>query len=118
MNGDLANAYSNAVYTPQASIASISIVSISSNSLGPPPFFSHRKPAMPDVSEPIRIAVFEPLTIFDSPPNAKFVMKIDIVKPIPPRSPAPKTCFQFQSSGRWQRPTLTTILVNIPEKAK
>lgn len=36
-------------------------------------------------------------------------MKSDIVKPMPPRMPAPKTCFQLRPSGRRQMPTETAI---------
>src|SRR3712207_7181893 len=48
-------------------------------------------------------SIFEALTTSASPTKARFVMKMDIVKPMPPRSPAPKTWCQFRSSGRRQR---------------
>ena len=41
------------------------------------------------------MAIFDALINVTSPVKAKLDIKIDIVKPMPPRSPAPKTCFKF-----------------------
>ena len=41
------------------------------------------------------------------PANARLVMKIDIVKPMPPKMPAPKICRHFRSGGKWHRPLAT-----------
>lgn len=39
--------------------------------------------------------------------NASSVMKIDIVNPIPAKSPTPKIDFQFRSAGSLQTPKVT-----------
>ncbi len=84
------------------------MVSVSvSDSLGLPSSFSHRKPIVPAVNEASKIAIFEAFIVSKFPTKAKFVIKIDIVKPMPPKSPAPKTCHQFKSSGNLQMPIAT-----------
>ena len=45
---------------------------------------------VPAVIDAKRIAIFEPLISAGLVAKARFVMKIDIVKPIPPSRPAPK----------------------------
>ena len=41
--------------------------------------------------------------------NARSVMKIDIVKPMPPKNPAPVILFQFKPSGNELIPTATAM---------
>lgn len=48
------------------------------------------------------MAILEKL-IISGELKAKSVMKIDIVKPIPPKNPAPKIVLQFKSFGNVQR---------------
>ena len=48
-----------------------------------------RKPKIPAIREASKMAIFDRLMISGCPTNARLVMKIDIVKPIPPRMPAP-----------------------------
>ena len=44
--------------------------------------------------------------------NARSVIKIDIVNPIPPKKPTPKINFQFKSSASLQNPNVTARNVN------
>lgn len=74
---------------------------------GLPQLRSHRKPPAPAVSEAKRMAIWEALIVSGFPAKARLVMKIDIVKPIPLRTPAPKTFRQFRSGGKWQMPLAT-----------
>lgn len=60
------------------------------------------------MSEAIKIAIFE-LFIVSALSNARSVMKIDIVKPIPPKKPAPIIFFHLKSEGRAQSPRLAAI---------
>ena len=69
---------------------------------------SHRKPIVPAISEERRIAIFELLTM-SVLSKASRVMKIDIVKPIPPKKPAPIIFFHFKSVGNTQSPKPTPI---------
>ena len=68
--------------------------------------FKVRKPKSPAVNEESRITNFE-LLIIVSLSNASSVIKIDIVKPIPAKSPTPKMDFQFRSVGSLQSPNVT-----------
>ena len=52
------------------------------------------------------MAIFE-FTISDSLSNAKSVIKMDIVNPIPPNIPAPKMFFQCNPFGKMQIPKVT-----------
>jgi hypothetical protein len=82
------------------------------------PFFRHsvfvdlsvirnvRNPKSPAVNEEIKITNFE-LFMIISLSNASKVTKIDIVNPIPPKSPTPKIDFQFRSVGSLQSPRVT-----------
>src|SRR5262252_5192862 len=79
---------------------------------GLPNNFPHRKPRMPAVNEASKIAIFEALIISKLPTNARFVIKIYIMKPMPPRSPAPKICPQCRSSGSRHMPTATATTLN------
>ncbi len=78
-----------------------------SGSAALPNSLSHRKPIIPAVTEASKIAIFEAFIVSEFPTKARFVIKIDIVKPIPPNSPAPKTCRQFKSTGSRQMPIET-----------
>ena len=60
-------------------------------------------PIIPAINEAIRIAIFELFTM-SSLSNARRVTKIDIVKPIPPKKPAPIIFFHFKSDGIRQSP--------------
>ena len=42
----------------------------------------------------------------------RLAMKIDMVKPMPPRSPAPKICVQFRSEGSLEIPSKTAMKTN------
>ena len=48
--------------------------------------------------------------------NASKVTKMDIVKPIPAKSPTPKIDFQFRSVGNLQSPKVTAknVIIKIP----
>ena len=48
-------------------------------------------------------------TITSGSLKAKSVMKIDIVKPIPPSIPAPRICAHFKLLGKAHNPALTPI---------
>ena len=63
---------------------------------------------IPAKNEAVRIAIFE-LVMISSLLNARSVMKIDIVKPIPPKKPAPTIFFHFKSDGITQSPKPTPI---------
>lgn len=52
---------------------------------------SQMKPRVPATTEAATIAFFDPFTNSSSASNARFAMKMDIVKPMPPRTPAPNT---------------------------
>jgi hypothetical protein len=57
-----------------------------------------RKPVVPAIMELRKTAILETWIISGSA-KAKSVMKTDMVKPIPPRKPAPMICFQDISLG-------------------
>ena len=92
------------------------------------PFFRHsvfvdfsvilnvRKPKSPAVNEEIKITNFE-LFMIVSLSNASKVTKIDIVNPIPAKSPTPKIDFQFRSVGSLQSPNVTAknVKIKIPK---
>jgi hypothetical protein len=67
---------------------------------------------MPATSEAARIAIFDALMVSGAPVNARLVMKIDIVEPMPPSRPAPRTWRHARSSGRRHRPSVTAAHVN------
>jgi hypothetical protein len=69
---------------------------------------SHKYPNIPATSEAMRIAIFD-CVISSGLSNARSVMKIDIVKPIPPSSPTPISCFHFKSCGNAQSPSETVM---------
>ena len=77
--------------------------------IAPPNPISHKNPTLPADIDASNMAIFDALINATSPVNAKLVMKIDIVKPMPPRSPAPKTCFQFISAGSRHTPNNTAM---------
>lgn len=58
------------------------------------------------MNEAIKMAILE-FTISESVSNAKSVMKMDIVKPIPPNIPAPKMFFHCNPFGKLQSPKVT-----------
>jgi len=58
--------------------------------------------------EAIIIAILEK-TIISGSLKAKRVIKMDIVKPIPPSIPAPNMCAHFKFFGRAHNPALTPI---------
>ena len=58
------------------------------------------------MKEAIKMAILE-FTISESVSNAKSVMKMDIVNPIPPNIPAPKMFFQCKPFGKMQSPKVT-----------
>ena len=60
-------------------------------------------PIVPAINEANRIAIFELVTM-SSFSNARSVTKIDIVKPMPPKKPAPTIFFHFKSDGITQSP--------------
>ena len=68
--------------------------------------FKTKKPKSPAINEEIKIINFE-LFIIVSLSKASKVIKIDIVNPIPPKSPTPKIAFQFKSFGSLQNPNFT-----------
>ena len=88
------------------------------------PFFRHsgcvvfnvsrkvRKPKSPAVNEEIKITNFE-LLIIGSFSNASKDTKIDIVNPIPAKSPTPNIDFHFKSVGSLQNPNVTAKNVKI-----
>ena len=63
-------------------------------------------PKTPAVKEEIKITNFE-LFMIVSLSKASSVTKIDIVKPIPAKSPTPKIDFQLRSVGSLQSPKVT-----------
>ena len=67
-----------------------------------------KTPAINEESRIINLALF--ITVSFSKANK--VIKIDIVKPIPPKKPTPNTDFQLISLGNLQIPILTAIKVN------
>ena len=66
------------------------------------------KPIVPAINDAIRIAIFE-LFMISILSKASRVIKIDIVKPIPPKKPAPIILFHFKSVGNAQSPKPTPI---------
>ena len=68
--------------------------------------FRTKKPKSPAINEEIKIINFE-LFIIVSLSNASKVTKIDIVNPIPAKSPTPKIDFQFRSVGILHSPKVT-----------
>lgn len=72
--------------------------------------FNNKKPKTPAVKEAIKITNFELLMIVWSS-KARSVIKIDIVNPIPPKSPTPKMDFQLSLFGSLQSPIDTAINV-------
>ena len=71
---------------------------------------SHKNPIAPATVEAIKIAIFD-WVISSGLSNASRAMKIDIVKPMPPRNPTPIICFQFKSSGNLQSPNETDMIL-------
>ena len=78
--------------------------------------FKTKKPKSPAINEEIKIINFE-LFIIVSLSKASKVTKIDIVKPIPAKSPTPKIDFQFKSDGSLQSPKVTakSAKIKIPK---
>lgn len=68
--------------------------------------FKVTKPRLPANNEDIKMISFA-LFIINSLSKANNVIKIDIVKPIPPKSPTPNIDFQFNSEGNLQNPKVT-----------
>ena len=67
-------------------------------------FRNQVKPKIPAKAEAINIVIFA-LLIKRSSSNASREIKMDMVKPMPPNSPAPATCFHFKSLGRAYNPS-------------
>src|SRR2546430_4449859 len=61
----------------------------------------------PATREANKIAIFEAFMVCGFAEKVRLVMKIDIVKPIPPRIPAPTTCDHFKWDGNWHIPLAT-----------
>lgn len=64
------------------------------------------KPEIAAMNEAIKMEILE-MTISDSLLNAKSVIKMDMVKPIPPNIPAPKMFFHSNFLGNTQSPKVT-----------
>ena len=64
---------------------------------------------VPAVNEANRTAILDAVMASPLPTNARLVINIDIVKPMPPNKPAPKICFQFNPAGNLQIPIVTAI---------
>ena len=77
--------------------------------------FKNTNPKTPATNEESKIINLA-LLITASLSKANKVIKIDIVNPIPPKKPTPKTDFQFISLGNLHKPIYTVIKVikNIP----
>ena len=77
--------------------------------------YNQKNPIEPAKTDEIKTDIFEPtIEIFSL--NAKRVMNIDIVKPIPASRPTPMRCFLLISFGIEHKPTVTPIIekINIP----
>ena len=74
---------------------------------------NHRKPSKAATSEASSIAIFEAVMIAGSAEKARLVINIDIVKPMPPSSPAPKMCDHCTSGGKRHIPTATAAKQSI-----
>jgi hypothetical protein len=61
------------------------------------------------VIDAVNIAIFEAITISGLSGNAKFVIKIAMVNPMPPNIPAPAMCDHARSSGKRHRPIFSAI---------
>ncbi len=68
--------------------------------------FKLSNPKVPATKEDSKIISLA-LLIVVSLSKASNVMKMDIVNPIPPKSPTPKIAFQFKSFGSLQNPNFT-----------
>ena len=68
-------------------------------------------PITPATNEEIKITNFA-LLIIVSLSNARSVINMDMVNPIPAKNPTPATDCQFKSSGSLQSPSLTAKKVN------
>ena len=62
--------------------------------------FRNKIPNTPEITEPIRIAIFDELTNATSS-KANNVMNIDMVKPIPAKNPTPKILLHYMSEGNF-----------------
>src|SRR3972149_4534701 len=67
---------------------------------------SIHSPMAPDARDPKMMASFE-LCEMSVSPKARMVMKMDMVKPMPPRKPAPSKSLQSVSSGNFARRNFT-----------
>ena len=78
--------------------------------------YNHKNPNDPAKRDAIKTEIFE-LTISIFLLNAKSVMNIDIVKPIPASSPTPIICFFLISFGIEHKPIATpkTEKIKIPK---
>ena len=74
--------------------------------------FKYTYPVIPEIREASRTANLE-LTITDASSKARRVMKIDIVKPIPARIPAPAICLKFRSEGKFPSPDFIAMKLKI-----
>ena len=77
-----------------------------------PSNLSQTKPNVPASNNAKKTAILVALINSACPVNAKLVMKMDIVNPMPPSKPAPTTCFQFMSEGSLQIPIATAKNTN------
>lgn len=60
-------------------------------------------PILPASNEATSIAILE-VSIISVVSKASSVIKIDMVKPMPPKKPAPRMFFHFRSFGKTQSP--------------
>ncbi len=67
---------------------------------------SHKNPNIPAIAEVTMMEIFDSLIVDSSKGKARLVIKIDIVKPIPPKRPAPIRYFQFNWEGSFENPSL------------
>src|SRR5690606_8586364 len=69
-------------------------------------------PTRPETNDPIMIENFASDIIRCSPEKDRIAIKIDMVKPIPPKIPTPKICFHCALEGILQTPSFTEIQEN------
>ena len=72
---------------------------------------NQKNPTIPATNEASSIAIFD-CVIINSSLNARRVMKIDMVNPIPASIPIPNICFHFTSLGIEQMPIETAKKLN------
>ena len=70
--------------------------------------FNHKYPKVPAARDAIRMAIFD-CKMSSGLSKASSVMTINIVNPMPARSPTPKTCFHLISASNAHRPIETVV---------